>query len=184
MRPGAQQIVDVTYSAGGMRSVVSPRAKSQLFVANYDYLFKVRRETASQTFIPSLGVGLHSLLASTNYLPNVELPVTYLTATAFLTLSGNVLYRLNKRNQVRMQIALPVAGIVYRPDFEINGKTLTRLTAPGKGGLFFVKLEYAYTISRALDITATYQYNYFSFDEPRPIAILQGGLFFGIRKKF
>ena len=83
-----------------------------------------------------------------------------------------------------MQLGIPVFGLVYRPDFEINGKTLTKTTLIGKSNLFSVKLEYAYKLTNRLDFTATYTYNYFMFDEPRPITILQNGLAIGIRRTF
>ena len=103
---------------------------------------------------------------------------------AFLTFSGNILYRLNKKSAVRVQAGLPLFGFVYRPDFEINGKTLTTTTGLGKGNLFSVKAEYDYELSSKLYLTASYSYTYFSFDEPRPITILTNGLSVGLRKTF
>ena len=179
-----QHIIDVTYSGGQIKSVVSPPADNQLFLFNYDYLFNLSAKKPDDKFIPSLGIGVHSLFSNTNYLPDVEGPISYLSGGAFLTFSGNILYRLNKKSSIRVQAGLPVFGVVYRPDFEINGKTLTKTTALGKGNLFSVKLEYDYKLSSKLYLTAAYNYNYFSFDEPRPITILTNGLLVGLRKTF
>jgi hypothetical protein len=83
-----------------------------------------------------------------------------------------------------MQVALPIAGVVYRPNFEIDGETLTKVTLPGKSNLFSITLDYNYKLTPKLSVTATYHYNYFTFNKPRPITILQNGLFIGVRKTF
>lgn len=178
------QIVDLTYSGGQIESIVSPKANNKLLLFNYDYLFNLKTKSAYKKFIPSLGFGLHTLLSNTNYLPEVESPKSYLSGAAFLTLSGNIQYQITKKSSVRMQFGLPVFGLVYRPDFEINGKTLTKTTFIGNSILLSAKLEYDYKLTPRLNLTATYNYNYFTFDEPRPIAILQNGLAIGIRKTF
>jgi len=182
--PKAQHIIDLTYSGGEMESIVSPIADNKLLLLNYDYLFNLKTKSISKRFIPSMGIGLHTLLSNTNYLPKVESPKSYFSGGAYLTLSGNILYQLNKRNSIRMQLGLPVFGLVYRPDFEINGKTLTKTSPIGKSSFFSFKLEYAYKLRANLNITATYNFNYFTVDEPRPISILQNGLLIGVRKTF
>ena len=179
-----EHIIDVTYSGGHMKSIVSPTANNQLFLFYYDYLFNLKTKNFEKKFTPSLGIGLRSLLCNTNYLPDVEGPVNYLSAGAFLTFSGNILYRLTKKSSVRVQAGIPVVGFVYRPDFEINGKTLTKATVLDKGSLFSVKVEYDHKLSSKLYLTASYNYNYFTFDEPRPITILTNGLLIGLRKTF
>ena len=176
--------IDFTYSGGHMKSIVSPTANNQLFLFYYDYLFNLKTKNPEQKFTPSLGIGLHSLLNNTNYLPEVEGPVNYLSGGAFLTFSGNVLYRLTKKSSLRVQTGIPVFGFVYRPDFEINGKTLAKATVLGKGSLFSVKVEYDHKLSSKLYLTASYNYSYFTFDEPRPITILTNGLLIGLRKTF
>jgi hypothetical protein len=183
-RTKGQHIIDLTYSGGQIESIVSPKADNKLLLFNYDYLFNLKTQGANEKFLTSLGFGLHTLLSNTNYLPEVESPKSYLSGGAYLTVSGNILYHLNKKNSVRVQLGLPLFGLVYRPDFEINGKTLTKATLIGKSNLFSIKLEYDYKLTPKLDLTATYNYNYFSFDEPRPILILQNGLSIGLRKTF
>jgi len=179
-----KHVVDVTYSGGHIKSVISPTADNQLFLFYYDYLFNLRVKYTDEKFRPSLGIGVHSLLSNTNYLPEIESPVSYLSGGAFLTFSGNILYRLNKKNSVWVQAGLPVFGFVYRPDFETNGKTLTKTTVLGKGNLFSVKVEYDYKLSSKLCLTASYHYNYFTFAEPRPVSILTNSLLIGLRKTF
>jgi hypothetical protein len=183
-RTKGQHIIDLTYSGGQIESVVSPKADNKLLLFNYDYLFNLKTKSFNEKFTPSLGIGLHTLLSNTNYLPEVESPKSYLSGGAYLALSGNILYHLNKKNSVRMQFGLPVFGLVYRPDFEINGKALTKTTLIGHSSLLSIKLEYDYKLTPKLNLTATYNYNYFTFDEPRPITILQNGLLIGLRRTF
>ena len=179
-----QHIIDLTYSGGQVESIVSPKANNKLLFFNYDYLFNLKTKNDNKKFAPSLGIGVHTLMSNTNYLPKIESPKSYLSGGAYLTLSGNIVYHLNKKSNVRMQLGLPVFGLVYRPDFEINGKTLTKTTLIGKSSLFSAKLEYDYKLTRNLNLTATYNYNYFTFDEPLPITILQSGLLIGLRRIF
>src|SRR5688572_26002414 len=115
-----QLIIDLTYSGGRIESIVSPEAKNKLLLLNYDYLFKLKAKWINKKLIPSLGIGLHTLLSNTNYLPEIEAPLSYLSGGSYLTLSGNILYHLSKKSSLRMQFGLPVFGLVYRPDFEIN----------------------------------------------------------------
>lgn len=178
-----QHILDLTYSRGKIKSIVSPDANNTLLLFNYDFLVNLRKSIYGK-FSPSLGGGLHSFLSRTNYLPEVEGSTNYFSGGMYLTLSGNILYRLNNKSSVKMQFGLPLFGVAYRPDFEINGKTLTKTTLIGKSILFSAKLEYNYKLTRNLSLTATYSYNYFTFDEPRPITILQNGLLIGLRKTF
>jgi hypothetical protein len=179
-----QYFVDFTFSQGKFESIVSPKADNALLLFNYDYLFNLKTKGTNGKFYPSLGFGVHTLLSNSNYLPEIESSNSYLTAGAYLALSGNLTYRISDRSTLRIQLALPVFGLVYRPDFEINGKTLTKTTSIGQSGLFSAKLEYAYKLNPKLSVLATYTYNYFTFDEPRAITILQNGLSIGIRRTF
>jgi hypothetical protein len=178
-----QHRVDFTFSGGHMESVVSPQAKNHLFMLYYDYLFNFKT-TAARRFSPSLGMGLHSLLSNTNYLPDIEAPKSYLSGGAFFTLSGALSVRLNERSNFIVRVGLPVFGLVYRPDFEINGNTLTEPSYIGKGGLFSFGAEYDFKLSRRLSLRVAYQYNYFAFDRPRSIDVGQSGLSVGIRRTF
>jgi hypothetical protein len=184
VRATGQHMFDFSYSGGQIKSIVSPKANNKLIQFNYDYFFKLNTKSANRKFVPSVGAGLHTLLSSTNYLPYIESPTTYLSGGAYITLGGQVLYHLNKKSDLRMQIGLPLVGLLYRPDFEINGKTLTKPALPWKSNLFSVKLEYDYKFTRKVSATLMYNYSYFTFDEPRPITILQNGFSIGLRKTF
>ena len=99
-------------------------------------------------------------------------------------LSGKVTYQFNPKNTLVLQMGLPIFGVVFRPDFEINGKTLTKTTVIGRSGLFYGKLAYEYKLSQKLCLIATYSLNCFHFDKPRPVAILQNDLVIGVKKTF
>jgi hypothetical protein len=159
-------------------------ADNKLLVFNYDYLLKVRPMTADRKFRPFFGVGLHALLDGTNYLPKVELPKNNYSAGAFIALAGDVTYHLSKRSSAEMRFRLPIFGVAYRPDFEINGKTLTKTTWIGQTNFLSASVEYDFTLSARLTLTASYGYSYFSFAEPRPITILQNGFSIGVRRIF
>lgn len=68
----------------------------------------------------------HTEAINEHWPTKVESPKSYLSGGAYLTLNRNILYHLNKKSSVRMQLGLPLFGLVYGPDFEINGKTLTK----------------------------------------------------------
>ena len=182
-REKGQHIVDFNFSGGHIESVVSPQAKNQLLMLYYDYLFNFKMLAAGK-IRPSLGMGLHSMLSNTNYLPEIEGPKSYQSGGAYLTVGGAISYRLNKKSGFNLQLGLPVFGLVYRPDFEINGNTLAEAAFIGKGGLFSAKLEYSYRIAAKLSVTARYTFNYFAFDDPRSIDIMQNALSIGLRKVF
>jgi hypothetical protein len=175
--------IDLTYSGGPMRSVVSPKATNKLLLFNYDCLFKIRTKATGEKLTAYLGPGIHTLFNSTNYLPGVELSKNYLSAGVYLILTGKIRYQLNKKSNISMRAGLQAFGVVYRPDFEIDGKTLTKITHIGKSNLVSARPEYSYMLNSTLDLTVAYDYTYFSFDEPRPIGILQNGLSIGFRKK-
>lgn len=179
-----EQVIDFTYSAGQVKSIVSPRADTKMLFLNYDYFYALKTSRTNRSFHISFGPGLHTFLSSTNYLPDVELPVRYSSASAYLTLSGKLASQLSKRSHVSMQLVLPVLGLVYRPDFEIDGKTLTKLTLPGKANLFCIDLGYEYGLRSRLTLKANYRYNYFTFDQPRHITILSNGISLGVMKNF
>jgi hypothetical protein len=178
------QIIDLSYSVGSVESVVSPEADNKMILLDYDYLFDLSTKTAPGKVSPSLGFGLHTMLSSTNYLPGIEAPKSYSTGSAWLTLSGDVLYRLNRRSYLELQFGLGAIGVAYRPDFEINGKTLMKITTIGESYLFSTRLTYNYRIASKLYLTAVYSYCYFTFDRPQPITILQNGLLAGLRRTF
>jgi hypothetical protein len=184
VRARGQHVLEFIYSGGRTRSIVSPQANNILVRFGYDYLRDLKPKTKDQKFVALLGPGLHTLLNNTNYLPAIETPKSYFSGSVFLTLSGNILYHLNKKNSVSLRSAFPLFGVVHRPDFEINGKTLTKAMLIGKANLFSAVLEYNYQMTTSLHVTGAVNYSYFSYVEPRPIAILQNSFLVGLRKKF
>jgi hypothetical protein len=179
-----QHVVDVTYAGGTMQAVISPEAKNWSLRLNYDYLVDLKPGSVRGKLSPVLGVGVHTLFSNARYLPEVESSVRYLSGGAYLTLTGGAQLRLNSSSSLSMRAGMAIAGGVYRPDFEIRGKTLTKATWIGESDLFSVDLRYTYAVTRTLDFMAAYQYSYFTFDEPRAIAVLQQGVSVGMRKRF
>jgi hypothetical protein len=174
--------VDLMYSGGQIRSSISPQATNHLLLLNYDYLFNIR--LTNQKVNVSLGVGIHTFLAQTNYLPKIASPITYSTGGAYLTLGGQISYQMSKKSRLNLLAGLSVFGVTYRPDFEINGKTLTKTALPGKPNLFCTRLDYSYTLTSKLSVITTYTYSFFTYNEPRPIVILQNSLLLGLKKSF
>lgn len=182
-RAKGRHVADLSYTFGNVKSVVSPLAKNNLVMLNYDYLFNLRYRKSDSRFVPSLGIGTHTLVSSTNYLPEVASPKTYVTAAAYVTLGAEVIYHINRKSYIRMQAAIPVFGIVYRPDFEINDNALTEVATIGNSNLLSGRIEYVYKLGPKLDILAAYNYGYFSYDDPRPVTILQHSVWLGLRVK-
>jgi hypothetical protein len=174
------------YTGGAIQSIVSPKAKNGLFVFNYDYLFNRRGGSMSTKKLNiSAGIGLRTLLSSTNYLPDVELPKTYFSGSAWLALSGNAIYSINNKSSLALKTGIPVFGVVLRPDFEINGKTLTRATFVGKNMLLSGELTYTYRLSPKINLVAGYHYHYFTFEDKTPsVSLLQNDLSIGLNKRF
>jgi hypothetical protein len=180
-----RQALEFMYAGGNIQSIVSPKAKNRLFVFNYDYLFNLRSRMAGKKLSMSAGIGLHTLLSSTTYLPDVALPATYFSGTAWLTLTGSVGYTLKRKSTLTLNTGIPVFGVVHRPDFEINGKTLTRAVFAGKNILLAAGLTYAYRLTPTVGLIATYRYHYFTIDDRGPsLSLLQNGLTIGVNTRF
>jgi hypothetical protein len=176
--------LDLSYSWGKIQSIVSPIANTATLTVHYDYLFYLTKPNNRKRLVVSAGLGLHSITNRSTYLPNIELPVDYISSSAFLSATGQVHYSLNKKNQFTAQASLPIAGIIYRPDFDVNGKSLLKFASPTSSQLFYFKASYARLLRPSLHLTATYDYSYFSTDKPRPMTLLNQGLTIGLRKTF
>ncbi len=176
--------VDFSYSYGQIKSVVSPHASQKLLSLNYDYFFNKKSRRINQRLYTSFGVGLHTFLSTTNYLPQVEQSLNNYSANLYLTLSMRALYQLTKRSHIKLRVELPTVGVVYRPDFEINGKTLTEITALNERILISTALGYGFRLSSKVALTADYHFKYFAFDEPRPFVNIQNGILLGVKYKF
>ena len=184
IRPRGRHVVTLDHTGGGIRSVVSPRAGNNLTLLNYDYFFGSGKKYADKKLAPLFGLGVHTLLSRTNYEPTVEQSKTYLTGGVYAAVNSGLVYRLSKKISFELEASLPLAGIVYRPDFEINGKTLQQTTLPGTNLLLSASAKFRYQVNEKVSFTVGYHHNYFTFDKPRPVTILQQGLFIGMIAKF
>ncbi len=180
--PKGYHTTELTFSSGKLHSNFLPTANNTMVQLKYNYLRSLNRKHSTSRLTTSLGGGVHIFYNSTNYLPSIESPINYLTTGTFITLDGAIKYRLSSRSTLTLQASLPVFGVLYRPDFEVNGNTLLGVALPGKGAIS-AKLEYAYQINSKVSVTAKYEYNYFNYDKPRPVSILQSGLSIGLRIK-
>ncbi|HEY5747778.1 MAG TPA: hypothetical protein VIU12_17010 [Chryseolinea sp.] len=176
--------LDLSFSWGKIQSIVSPKANTATLSVHYDYLVQLTNPDKQKRLVFSAGLGLHSVTNRSTYLPNIELPVYSISSTAFMSASAQVHYALNKKSQLMAQASLPIAGIVYRPDFEVDGKSLLKFTSPTSSQLFYFKATYAHRLRPRLHFIATYDYSYFSTDEPRSLTFLNQGLTIGLRKTF
>jgi hypothetical protein len=179
-----QHNLDLSYSSGQIKSVVSPRANQKLMSLNYDYFFNTKARKINQRLYTSAGMGLHTFLSSVNYLPSIEQSLNNYSANLYLTLSVRALYKFSNKSQIKVQVELPTVGVVYRPDFEINGKTLTKITTLNEKFLISTILGYEFTLSSKVNLTADYYFKYFAVDEPLPLVNIQNGLSLGVKYKF
>ncbi len=115
-----------------------------------------------------------------NYLPNIDQPTSYLTGAASLSLTGLARYTINSRNHLSLKVSVPVVGAVYRPDFEINGKTRTDLASLVNGYIYGVELQYSYRLNSRVSAMAGYSFNCFSFDKPRSVDLQWSGFTLGL----
>lgn len=177
-------IAELSYSGGEVASIVSPKADSRMIQFNYGYLFNLGTKNANRKLIPSLGFGLQNIVSTINYLPKIQSPKSYTSTAAYLALRGSISYYFNEKNSVTIQAALPVLGLAYRPDFDVEGKAFTKMTYIGKSGLFSADMKYNLKLSSRLSLQAAYRWSYFMFDSPRPVTILQNGFSVGLRRIF
>jgi|GEM_PF-7031054 len=179
--PRREQSFFLSYSAGGIKSSVSPRANNQLLVFNYDYLLRIR--SGRGKFVLFAGPSMQTFLDRVNYLPHIEQPTSYLTGAACLSLTGLARYSID-RSSVSLKVSVPIVGVVYRPDFEIYGKTRTDVASFVNGYVYSVDLQYRYTLTSRLSAVAGYSFSYFSFDKPRSVDMLWSGLSAGVSMRF
>lgn len=179
-----QHSLDLSYSSGKIKSIVSPHANQKLITLNYDYFFNTKSRKINQRLYTSFGVGLHTFLSATNYLPDIEQSLNNYSGNIYLTLSVCASYQLSNKSRIKMQIELPTIGVVYRPDFEINGKTLTNISTLNDRFLISTALGYEFRLSSKVSVTADYRFKYFAFDEPRPLVNIQNGFSLGLKYKF
>ena len=179
-RSKGQHVIDFTYSSGKIQASAYPAGNNKNIFINYDYLFNLR--TKSRKFTPSLGIGLHTIVTNVDYYPGIASSQRKYSSTgSYLTLTGNLAYRLGKRSTLRLQVSLPVAGVITRKHDEITGGNFTSFTYAGQSLLMSAKLEYCYQLTKKLGLIASYRYSYFKYTDPWMLNVTNNGLFFGLR---
>lgn len=172
---------DLNYSGGTIRSQVSPKATYRAFSLDYNYYFR-RLSIPNDKLDIQFGPGVQGFLANVNYLPGIEEPVTYMSGNISISANAIFRYRLSDRIVLSLTAGLPLGSYVYRPDFEIDGKTLNtfvfaRGTIQGEAAI-------QYKITRRLSIKAAYRYAYLSIQDPRPLHIMHNGLSLSVVLRF
>ncbi|MGC3943751.1 MAG: hypothetical protein QM762_04285 [Chryseolinea sp.] len=177
--PKGQHMVDFTFSGGQVESVARHPAKSRQFFFNYDYMYNLK--TKNKKLVPSLGMGLHTIVNHIDYYPGFESTQKYWSAGSFLTLSGNVSYQLGERSSIRLHVALPIVGVINRRNGEYEGSNYSSFTSFTESALISAKLEYCYQINAKLGLLVAYRYNYFRLTDPRHLSMMNNGVFLGLR---
>ena len=176
------QNLNFGYSKGKIDPVISPEAKNSLIFLNYALMLRVRKLPSNLTL--SFGGGLAGLLTGSTYLPEIPNPQRYVTANANLEAAGRISYTLNEKNRVGLSVRVPLIGLAYRPDFEVDGPDYigmnSLVTNPGFSGI----LEYELRIGPYYGLMFKYFYNYYTFPDPRMFALMQNGFTAGFNLKF
>lgn len=177
----SQQMADVGYATGKIRSIVSPEADNHLVTLKYNHLFRIRPGNLPEKLDIYAGAGLYAFLSNTNYLPDIAGTKSYLSASANVMLNGKAVYKYNSKASLLLQAGLSAVGVVHRPDFEIYGDKLTKVAMIGENNLILLKLRYDYRLNSRMSCFVSYDYSYFSYNGPRRITLLQNGLLFGLQ---
>ncbi len=176
------QNLNFGYSKGKMDPVVSPGSKNSLIFLNYALMFRIKKLPPELSI--SFGGGLAALLTGSTYLPEIQKPQKYVTANANLEAAGRISYTLDEKNRVGFSVRLPLLGLAYRPDFEVEGLDYVGMnslfTNPGFSGI----LEYEVRIGPYYGLMFKYFYNYYTFPDPRMFALMQNGFTVGFNLKF
>jgi hypothetical protein len=132
----------------------------------------------------SFGGCLAAMLTGSTYLPEIEQPDRFVTANANLEAAGRISYTLDEKNRIGLSIRLPLIGLAYRPNFEVDGREYfgmnSIVTNPGISGI----LEYEYRIGPYYGLMFKYLYSYYTFPDPRMFALMQNSFTAGFNLKF
>jgi hypothetical protein len=176
------QNLNFGYSKGKIGPIVSPEAKNSLTFLNYALMYRVTGLPPNLSL--SLGGGLAGMLTGSTYLPEIEQPDRYVTANANLEAAGRISYTLDSKNRVGLSIRVPLIGLAYRPNFEVDGKEYfgmnSLITNPGISGV----LEYEYRIGPYYGLMFKYLYSYYTFPDPRMFTLMQNAFTAGFNLKF
>jgi hypothetical protein len=171
--------VQSVYTVGKNQSAVSLPARHAIFQFQANYLVRLNRPQPRLGV--AAGVGATGLLATANYNPEISNATRYATAGLALSASGKITYRINEKTSLAAYVSLPLAGIAYRPTYPIDGKSLTGLTHAGKNPWFDSRLEFTRKINSKISFFVAVQFNYFAYQEPRNVAIMQRSLLAGLK---
>jgi hypothetical protein len=176
------QNLNFGYSKGKIGPVASPEAKNSLVFLNYALMYRVTGLPPNLSL--SLGGGLAAMLTGSTYLPEIEQPDRFVTANANLEAAGRISYTFNSKNRVGLSVRLPLIGLAYRPNFEVDGRDYIGMnsivTNPGISGI----LEYEYRIGPYYGLMFKYLYGYYTFPDPRMFALMQNAFTVGLNLKF
>lgn len=176
------QNLNLGYSKGKIGPVVSPHAKNSLIFLNYALMYRIPELPPNLAL--SFGGCLAAMLTGSTYLPEIQQPQRYVTANANFEAVGRISYSLDEKNRVGLSIRLPLIGLAYRPNFEVDGQDYIGMnsivTNPGISGI----LEYEYRIGPYYGLMFKYLYGYYTFPDPRMFALMQNAFTVGFNLKF
>lgn len=176
------QNLNFGYSKGKISPVISPSAKNSYTFLNYALMYRIP-ELPSYLSI-ACGGGLAAILTGSTYLPEIEQPNRYVTANANLEAAGRISYTMNEKNRIGLSLRLPLIGLAYRPNYEVDGRDYIGMnsivTNPGLSGI----LEYELRIGPYYGLMFKYLYNYYTFPDPRMFALMQNAFTAGFNLKF
>jgi hypothetical protein len=176
------QNLNFGYSKGKIDPVISPEAKNSLIFLNYALMYRIQDLPPNLSL--SFGGALAAMLTGSTYLPEIQKPQRYATANANLEAAGRISYTLNEKNRLGLSIMLPLIGLAYRPNFEVDGPDYigmnSLVTNPGLSGI----LEYEIRIGPYYGLMFKYLYTYYTFPDPRMFALMQNAFIVGFNLKF
>jgi hypothetical protein len=176
------QNLNFGYSKGKIGPVVSPDAKNSQIFLNYAFMYRMPELPSNLSL--SFGGCLAAMLTGSTYLPEIEQPDRFVTANANLEAAGRISYTFDSKNRVGLSLRLPLIGLAYRPNFEVDGQDYIGMnsiaTNPGISGI----LEYEYRIGPYYGLMFKYLYSYYTFPDPRMFALMQNAFTAGLNLKF
>ena len=176
------QNLNFGYSKGKIDPVVSPDAKNSQIFLNYAFMYRLPELPSNLSL--SFGGSLAGMLTGSTYLPEIEQPDRFVTANANLEAAGRISYTPDSKNRVGLSVRLPLIGLAYRPNFEVDGQDYIGMnsiaTNPGISGI----LEYEYRIGPYYGLMFKYLYGYYTFPDPRMFALMQNAFTVGLNLKF
>ncbi len=177
--------VEGNYGSGSIQSPVSMPATAQVVSLLGGYFFQVGNKSNTtlkfRFYVGGLARGF-GLLA--NYSPDLEASQTQTTLSTSVNLAGSVRYQFDKTHQVTWTLHTPLGAGVYRPDYPFFGKEQWGWTGLGKSRIVSVLLRYDYKLAGDWYVTANYHYDYFQYNQPQPVFLLNHQLSVGIKKSF